>query len=87
VALLNTSDAPADFQQMSFMAGLVAASWRGICSGLGFTMAMLLMSGIRERLAHVNVPEPLRGIPIAFICTGLMAMAFLGFTGMGSAAG
>lgn len=87
VALLNTSDAPADFQQMSFMAGLAAASWRGICSGLGFTMAMLLMSGIRERLAHVNVPEPLRGIPIAFICTGLMAMAFLGFTGMGSAGG
>ncbi len=87
VALLNTSDAPADFQQMSFMAGLAAASWRGICSGLGFTMAMLLMSGIRERLARVNVPEPLQGIPIAFICTGLMAMAFLGFTGMGSAAG
>jgi electron transport complex protein RnfA len=83
VALLNTTDAPEQFQQMSFGAGLAAASWRGICSGLGFTMAMLLMSGIRERLARVNVPEPLQGIPIAFVCTGLMAMAFLGFTGMG----
>ncbi|MFO7958509.1 MAG: Rnf-Nqr domain containing protein [Candidatus Brocadiia bacterium] len=83
VALLNTSDAPAAYQQMEVTAGLVAASWRGICSGLGFTMAMLLMSGIRERLSRVNVPEPLRGVPIAFICTGLMAMAFLGFSGMG----
>jgi len=83
VALLNTSDAPATYQQMSVTAGLVVASWRGICSGVGFTMAMLLMSGIRERLARVNVPEPLRGVPIALVCTGLMAMAFLGFSGMG----
>ncbi len=83
VALLNTSDAPLAFREMTVAGGLVAASWRGICCGLGFTMAMLLMSGIRERLARVNVPAPLRGIPIAFVCTGLMAMAFLGFTGMG----
>lgn len=82
VALLNTSDAPAEFARMSLGAGLLAASWRGVCAGLGFTLAMLLMSGVRERLAHVDVPEPLRGTPIAFICTGLMAMAFLGFTGM-----
>ncbi len=83
VALLNTTEAPEVYQQMSVSAGLVAASWRGICSGVGFSMAMLLMSGIRERLARVDVPEPLRGIPIAFVCTGFMAMAFLGFTGMG----
>jgi len=82
VALLNTTDAPAEFTQMSIGTGLVAASWRGICAGLGFTLAMLLMSGVRERLARANVPEPLKGMPIAFICTGLMAMAFLGFTGM-----
>jgi electron transport complex protein RnfA len=83
VALLNTSDAPVEFARMSIGSGLAAASWRGICSGVGFTMAMLLMSGIRERLARVDVPAPLRGIPIAFVCTGLMALAFLGFTGMG----
>ncbi len=83
VALLNTSSAPAHYHEMTFGAGLAAASWRGVCSGLGFTMAMLLMSGIRERLARVDVPEPLQGIPIAFVCTGFMAMAFLGFTGMG----
>lgn len=82
VALLNTTDAPLEFAELSLTAGLVAASWRGICAGLGFMLAMLLMSGVRERLARVDVPAPLRGIPIAFICTGLMAMAFLGFTGM-----
>jgi electron transport complex protein RnfA len=43
---------------------------------------MLLMSGVRERIARVDVPRPLQGVPIAFISTGLMAMAFLGFTGM-----
>ena len=82
VALLNTTDAPVEFSTMSLGAGLFAASWRGVCAGLGFMMAMLLMSGVRERLARVDVPGPLRGTPIAFICTGLMAMAFLGFAGM-----
>ncbi|MCK4283586.1 MAG: electron transport complex subunit RsxA [Candidatus Brocadiae bacterium] len=82
VALLNTTDAPLAFRGMSIGAGLVAASWRGICAGLGFTLAMLLMSGVRERLARADVPPALRGVPIAFICTGLMAMAFLGFAGM-----
>jgi len=82
VALLNTTDAPAAYRDLSIGAGLAAASWRGIASGLGFTLAMLLMSGIRERLDRADVPEPLRGVPIAFVCTGLMAMAFLGFAGM-----
>jgi electron transport complex protein RnfA len=82
VALLNTTDAPASFAGLSLGAGLLTACWQGICAGLGFTLAMLLMSGVRERLALADVPEPLKGMPIAFICTGLMAMAFLGFTGM-----
>lgn len=85
VALLNTTDAPETIRalgEQSFFLGLIAASWRGIAAGLGFTLAMLLMSGVRERLAYANIPEPLKGIPIAFVCTGLMAMAFLGFTGM-----
>jgi len=82
VALLNTTDAPACFEGLSLGVGLLMACWHGICAGLGFTLAMLLMSGVRERLARADVPEPLKGMPIAFICTGLMAMAFLGFTGM-----
>lgn len=85
VALINTTDAPAEIRalgEQSFGAGLIAASWHGIAAGIGFSVAMLLMSGVRERLAHADVPRPLKGAPVAFICAGLMAMAFLGFTGM-----
>jgi electron transport complex protein RnfA len=81
VALLN-APYPVPAEQLSVGAGLARASWNGIASGLGFTLAMLLMSGIRERLARADIPEPLKGVPIAFVCTGLMAMAFLGFSGM-----
>ena len=51
----------------------------GFCGGVGFTIAMVLMSGIRERLAVAAVPRALQNVPIAFIATGLMALAFLGF--------
>ena len=85
VALLNTTDASDIIRQAAsrgFGQGLLAATWQGVAAGLGFTLAMLLMSGVRERLALADVPKPLQGMPIAFICTGLMALAFLGFTGM-----
>ncbi len=54
----------------------------GFAAGIGFTLAMLLMSGIRERLEDSDIPEPLRGVPIAFICTSFMALSFGGFTGL-----
>jgi electron transport complex protein RnfA len=85
IALINTTDAPADVRMLgeqSMFQGLLAATWYGTAAGLGFMFAMLLMSGVRERLAYANIPEPLKGIPLGFICTSLMAMAFLGFTGM-----
>ena len=45
-------------------------------------LAMLLMSGIREKLESAPVPKPLRGTPIAFLITCSLALAFLGFSGM-----
>ncbi|MBD3347997.1 MAG: electron transport complex subunit RsxA [Candidatus Eisenbacteria bacterium] len=54
----------------------------GLAAGLGFTLALVLMASIRERLELVDVPESMRGIPITFIVAGLMAMAFLGFSGL-----
>ena len=85
LALLNTTNASEQIRTLAdqgFVQGLLGATWQGVAAGLGFTLAMLLMSGVRERLAYADVPGPLRGIPIAFVCTGLMAMAFLGFAGM-----
>lgn len=51
----------------------------GIAAGLGFLLAILLMSTIREKLDAEWVPRPLRGTPIAFITGGLMALAFMAF--------
>jgi len=51
----------------------------GFSAGLGFLMALLFMSGIRERLNTEKVPRYLRGTPIAFISGGLMALAFMAF--------
>lgn len=55
---------------------------QGFGAGVGFTLAMLLMSGIRERLELSEVPESLRGAPIAFITAAIMSMAFMGFVGI-----
>jgi electron transport complex protein RnfA len=65
-------------QHLSFIKCIV----QGFGAGVGFTMAMVLMAGIRERLELADVPESLKGVPIAFITAGLMAIAFLGFAGM-----
>lgn len=53
-----------------------------IATALGFTLALILFAGIRTRLALVDVPRPMRGVPIALISAGLLAMAFMGFSGM-----
>ena len=75
VAFLNTTNAPT---RLAFHEAVI----QGAFAGVGFTIAMLLMSGIRERLELLDVPEALKGAPIAFISTGLMALAFFGFSGM-----
>lgn len=53
----------------------------GVFAALGFTLAIILMAGIREALDENNVPKPFRGFPIALITAGLMAIAFMGFSG------
>jgi len=55
--------------------------FQGICVGLGYTLAMLLMSGIRERLELCNVPKPLKDFPLAFIIASILSLSFMGFSG------
>ncbi|MCX5701982.1 MAG: RnfABCDGE type electron transport complex subunit A [Candidatus Omnitrophica bacterium] len=55
--------------------------FQGICVGLGYTLAMLLMSGIRERLDYCDVPEAVKEFPLAFIIASIMSLSFLGFNG------
>lgn len=51
-------------------------------SGLGYCLAICLMAGIRNKLQDADIPEPLQGLGSTVIVTGLMALAFMGFTGM-----
>lgn len=54
----------------------------GFGSGVGFTMAILILAGVRSRLHFSNPPKSFRGIPIVLITAGLISMAFMGFSGM-----
>jgi len=54
----------------------------GVSAGLGFTLAIVLMAAIREQLDLADVPEPLKGAGISLIVTGIIALAFFGFSGM-----
>ncbi len=51
-------------------------------SGLGFALALALMASLREKLNYADVPKSLQGLGIAFILGGMLALAFLGFSGM-----
>ena len=53
-----------------------------LSTGLGFLLAMVLFAGLREQLDLVNVPKSFEGVPIAFVTASLLAMAFMGFSGV-----
>lgn len=63
--------------------GLLSAVCYSLANAIGFTLAIVLFAGMRERLDRAGVPEALRGAPIALICAGLLSMAFIGFSGVG----
>ena len=62
--------------------GFLTMIFHAIGAAVGFTLALVLMAGIRERLDTADVPKSMEGAPIAFIVAGLMGIAFLGFSGM-----
>ena len=54
----------------------------GFSTALGFTLALWIFAGIREQLALTDTPRAMRGIPLALLCAGILAMAFMGFSGI-----
>jgi Na+-translocating ferredoxin:NAD+ oxidoreductase subunit A len=62
--------------------GLFESIALALGSGAGFSLALIIMASIRERLELADVPKSFQGLPIAFVLTGLIALAFLGFSGM-----
>jgi electron transport complex protein RnfA len=61
---------------------LIESVVNSFSAGIGFTFALLLMSGIRERLELADVPKSFRNLPIAFITAALLGLAFMAFSGM-----
>ncbi|MBQ8161263.1 MAG: electron transport complex subunit RsxA [Clostridia bacterium] len=61
---------------------LLEATFSGFCSALGFTLSLLLLAGIRERMELTNLPKWMQGFPGALVTAGLMAVSFMGFSGL-----
>ncbi len=74
VALFQTA------REYSFVQALVFA----LAAGVGFTLALVLMAGLRERLELTTVPDVVRGTALALMLAGLLSLAFMGFTGLGA---
>jgi len=72
VPLLNADENYSLFESIALAVG----------SGLGFSLALIIMASIREKLELADVPKSFQGLPISFVLTGLIALAFLGFSGM-----
>ena len=62
--------------------GILESTINGCGSAVGFTIAIVILAGIRERLEHSAIPESFKGTPIVLITSGLMAIAFFGFSGL-----
>ena len=67
------------FMQQKNFPTIGHATVYGLGSGFGWFIAIVLLAAIRERLKYANIPAPLRGVGMAFLITGLMGLAFLGF--------
>lgn len=62
--------------------GLIESAVNSFGGGVGFFFALIIMAGIRERLDVSEIPEAMKGSPIAFVTAGLLATAFMGFSGL-----
>jgi electron transport complex protein RnfA len=72
VPLINTGEKYNFLESLSF----------GLGSGIGFAIALTVMASIREKLELADVPKPFRGMPIAWVTTALISLAFMGFSGL-----
>ena len=61
---------------------ILASVVNGFATALGFTISIVLMAGLREKMEYNDIPKPFQGMPIVLITAGLMAIAFCGFSGL-----
>ncbi len=61
---------------------LLEGTINGFATAVGFTIAIVILAGIREKMQYNDIPKPFRGMPIVLVSAGLMAIAFCGFSGL-----
>ena len=62
--------------------GILTGIVNGFATAVGFTISIVILAGIREKMRHNDIPESFQGMPIVLVTAGLMALAFCGFSGL-----
>lgn len=62
--------------------GIVTGIVNGFATAVGFTVSIVILAGIREKMVYNDIPESFKGMPIVLVTAGLMAIAFCGFSGL-----
>ena len=62
--------------------GILESVVNGLATAVGFTISIVILAGVREKIEYNDIPESFKGTPIVLITAGLMAMAFMGFSGL-----
>lgn len=62
--------------------GIVTGIVNGFATAVGFTVSIIILAGIREKMEYNDIPESFKGMPIVLVTAGLMAIAFCGFSGL-----
>lgn len=62
--------------------GILTGIVNGFATAVGFTISIIILAGIREKMAYHDIPKPFQGMPIVLVTAGLMAIAFCGFSGL-----
>jgi len=81
-AVLGVAKLNAQAAAGSLQADWIGSTIYGFCSAIGFAMALVLFSSLREKLDLAKVPTPFKGMAIALITAGILSMAFIGFSGL-----
>ena len=62
--------------------GILTGIVNGFATAVGFTVAIVILAGLREKMEHNDIPESFKGMPAVLLTAGLMAIAFCGFSGL-----
>ena len=62
--------------------GILPSVVNGFATAVGFTISIVILAGVRERIEYNDIPESFKGTPIVLVTAGLMAIAFMGFSGI-----